>query len=432
MEALAQANLLLEEPAPDDRWLYQSALIQLEGEQPAQALTTLDRVKAQESPVFHLYRAMTLGQLELWSDALVHAEQLKKVSPDHQFLPTLECYLLLGSGQIEASLKPLQIDRPAGWVSWFRPELAGFTPLLSRLLLQVERYLLPLEYPELHLGEALEEPPELETPAQKLSLTALINSVHGYIQQQKGLRYWEKGLNNSANHTKRDDFLKKNLAAQRKAVELEPLQFRGHYHLGEALLYAATPHGEQMPKRDYVEEAEKCFLHSWKQEGGNPYLFFYLGRSVQMLGQPLAAKAYFERALKQFEKFPEAHYALGQLLLLMGQPAEARDWLKKSVSSDFLPPARERLQELSDAFKQGRLGQKPAMPQWPPLPPVGSGPKDEHPQPVETSRVASAESAEPHQSADPESPPESHETSPAPPAATVADNPSTPPAQAPD
>lgn len=430
-EALEQANVLLQESAPNDRWLYQVALIQLEADQPEAALASLERVAVKESPVLYLYRALTLGQLERWSEAQAEAEKLKTASPDHQFLPSLQCYLLLGAGQVEAALKPLEVDKPMGWISWFRPELAGFSPLLSRLLLQVESYLLPLEFPELSEGKALEEPQTIETPKQRLNLTAMVNSINGYVQQRRGLRYWEKGLTTS-NQTKRHLYLEKNLAAQRAAVRLEPLQFRGYYHLGEALLYAATPEDEQLPIRERLEEAEKCFIHSWAQEGANPYLNFYLGRTVQMLGKPLAAKEYLERALKQFEKFPEAHYALGQLHLLMGEPVAARDWLKKSVSSDFLPVARERLQDLLQALNQGRLGQKPAMPLWPPPPAAGNGPTNGHLPPAESAPVASEESAESHQCAAPPSPPENHETSPAPPEETVADSPSSPPGAVPD
>jgi tetratricopeptide (TPR) repeat protein len=426
-EALAQANLLPKDSGQDERWLYQTALIQLEAEQPAEALATLDRVTSGTSPVFHLYRAIILGQLERWDEALVESDKLMAASPGHQFLPSLQCYLLLGSGRIEEALKPLQVGKPMGWISWFRPELAGFSPLLSRLLLQVEAYLLPLEFPELQAGKALEEPVTIETPKQKLNLTTVINSMNGYVQQRRGLRYWEKGLTTS-DHLKRDAYLELNLKAQREAVALEPLQFRGYYHLGEALLYASTPRGEQQPKREYLEEAETCFIHSWAQEGANPYLNFYLGRTLQMLGQPLAAKEYLERALKQFEKFPEAHYALGQLHLLMGEPAQAREWLKKSVSSDFLPVARERLHDLLEALNQGKLGQKPAMPKWPPPPAAGSDPTNGHPPPVESAAVASAETAESHQCADLASLPESHETSPVPPEEIVADSPSTPPA----
>lgn len=430
-EALALANELAKDAATDPRFGYQLALIQLEGDQPEAALATLGAIEQPDSPVLHLYRSITLGQLERWDDALAEANRLKELCKDHQFLPSLMCYVLLGAGRLEEALKPLQVDKPLGWISWFRPELAGFSPLLSRLLLQVEAYLLPLEFPVLYPGEALEEPDSIPTPPQQWSLAALINSINGYFQQRRGLGYWEKGLSTS-NAEKRHRYLEENLKAQRSAVELEPRQFRGYYHLGEALLYAAVPRDEQLPVRERLEEAETSFIYSWKQEGGNPYLYFYLGRTVQMLGRPLAAKTYMERALAKFEKFPEAHYALGQLHLLMGEPAVAREWLKKSVSSDFLPVARERLLELHTALQQGKLGQKPAMPLWPPPQPAGSGPTNGHPQPAEIPADASESTAESHQSEDPPSLPENHETSPAPPEQTAADNPSSPPVAAPD
>jgi tetratricopeptide (TPR) repeat protein len=430
-EALAHANALAKEAASEPRFGYQLALMQLEGERPEEALATLGSIDQPDSPVLHLYRSITLGQLERWDDALAEARRLKELCKDHQFLPSLMCYLLLGAGRLEDALKPLQVDKPLGWISWFRPELAGFSPLLSRLLLQVEAYLLPLEFPELHLGQALDDPKSIDTPPQKITLEALINSIKGYFQQRIGLHYWEKGLSTNQPE-KRHHYLNLNLEAQRKAVELEPRQFRGHYHLGEALLYAAVPWEAQLPDRERLEEAETSFIHSWSQEGGNPYLFFYLGRTVQLLGRPLAAKTYLERALAKFEKFPEAHYALGQLHLLMGEPAVAREWLKKSVSSDFLPVARERLLELHTALKQGKLEKKPAMPQWPLPQPAGSGQTNGHLAPVESSEAASEERAESHQCEGPPFPPENHETSPAPPEETAAENPSTPAAAAPD
>lgn len=411
--------------------MYQIALIQLEADQPEAALASLERVAQSDSPVYHLYRSLTLGQLSRWSEALDEANRLKAVCKDHQFLPSLMCYVLLGAGRVEEALKPLEVDKPVGLISWFRPELAGFGPLLSRLLLQVESYLLPLEFPELHEGLALDKPTGVVLPPQKLSLDALLNSIKGYFQQRKGLGYWEKGLTTS-DPKKRFDCLEKNLSAQRLAVQLEPLQFRGYYHLGEALLYSAVPWEAQLPDRQRLEEAEKCFIHSWEQEGENPYLYFYLGRTVQLLGRPKAARTYLERALSKFEKFPEAHYALGQLHLLMGEPSQARDWLKKSVSSDFLPMARERLLELHTALKQGKLEPKPTMPVWPPPPPADSDPIDEHPQSTESSEPPSGETTECHQCEDPSPLPESHETCPDLPAATTADSPSTQESPVPD
>lgn len=430
-EALAEANNLLKDSPTEVRFYYQAALIQLEADRPEEALATLDKAPGPATPVLFLYRSLTLGQLERWTEALDQANKLKEVSPDHQFLASLMCYLHLGAGQVAEAIKPLQVDKPLGWITWFRPELAGFSPLLSRLLLQVESYLLPLEFPELRLGEALNDPVTIDTPPQKISLKALSNSIGGYLQQRRGLHYWEKGLTTN-DPKKRHVYLEKNLSAQRRAVELEPLQFRGYYHLGEALLYSSTPPDQQLPLRDRLEEAEKCFVHSWKQEGGNPYLYFYLGRTVQLLGQPLAAKTYLEKALEKFEKFPEAHYALGQLHLLMGEPVQAREWLKKSVSSDFLPVARERLYEIWQALEQGKLAQRPTMPLWPPPLPEGSDPKDESPEPVQTDAIATEATAESRQSEDPPSLPENRETSPSEPAATEPDSPSTPPVAATD
>ena len=426
-EALAKADLLLTQNHADPRIYYQLALVQLEADQADQAWQTLELADPlqPDSPVLSLYRALVLGQMERWDEGLEQAELLQRQCPQHQFTASLLCYLYLGQGEVGKALKPLEIGKPAGWVSWFRPELAAFAPLLSRLLLQLELILLPLEFSQLDATPARPDPKEVEEPPQKssflkemgevlqkISLRALTNSILGLYYQRKGIHYWEKGLTNS-DPAKRHQYLEKALLAQRRAVELEPLQFRGHYHLGEALLYASTTPDNPIPNAERLQEAEKCFVNSWAQEGPNPYLYFYLGRTVQLLGQPAAARTYFERAIEKFEKFPEAHYALGQVHLLMGQPGLSRDWLKKSVSSDFLPVARERLQELHLAFEQGKLAGRPAMPQWPPVAPtVDSDPIGEDPQSTQIPSDAIEEKTESHQCEDPVSPPENHETCP--------------------
>lgn len=451
-EALARADLLLTENHADPRIYYQLALVQLEADQVDQAWQTLELADplGPDSPVLSLYRALVLGQMERWDEGLEQAELLQRQCPHHQFTASLLCYLYLGQGEVGKALQPLEIGKPAGWVSWFRPELAAFPPLLSRLLLQLELILLPLEFSQLDATPARPDPKEVKEPAQKtpflqeaqellqkLSLRALTNSILGLYYQRKGIHYWEKGLTcveitawqrcwawflsrfgvrrDYSDPAKRHRYLEKALLAQRRAVELEPLQFRGHYHLGEALLYASTTLDNPIPNSERLQEAEKCFVNSWAQEGPNPYLYFYLGRTVQLLGQPAAARTYFERAIEKFEKFPEAHYALGQVHLLMGQSGLARDWLKKSVSSDFLPVARERLHELHQAFEQGKLASRPAMPPWPPVAPtVDSDPTGEDPQSTQTPLDATPESTESHRCEDLASPLENHETCPDP------------------
>lgn len=341
------------------------ALVFLEADQPEKALEVLRRAPSSDSAVAALYGSLILGELGRWDEAQAAAERLTSLSPHNQFLPSLKSYLFLGQGAIEQALKSLEIGKPAGWVSWFRPELAAFPPLLSRLLLELEGYLLPMEFSQLCSEQARSDPEQIESPPQRFSPQALIHSVLGLYWQRKGLHYWEKGLL-SQNPDKRHEYLEKALAAQRRAVQLEPLQFRGYYHLGEALLYSSVTPGEWVPDLQRLEEAERCLVHSWAQEGPNPYLYFYLGRTAQLRGQPLAAQTYLEKALEKFAKFPEAHYALGQIHLMMGQRSQAREWLKRSVSSDFLPVARDRLYELYQAFTQGKLTSRPAMPAWPP------------------------------------------------------------------
>jgi tetratricopeptide (TPR) repeat protein len=428
-EALARADLLLSQNPQDPRIYYQLALVQLEADQPDQAWHTLEQADPlqPESPVLSLYRALVLGQMERWDEGLEQAELLQRQCPNHQFMASLFCYLYLGLGDVSRALQPLEIGKPAGWVSWFRPELAAFAPLLSRLLVQLELYLLPLEFSVLSNSPALQEPKPIETPPQRLSLQALLHSILGLYYQRKGIHYWEKGLTHN-DPQRRHQYLEKSLQAQKLAVEHEPLQFRGYYHLGEALLYASSTPDSMVPNRERLLEAERCFVHSWAQEGPNPYLYFYLGRTVQLLGQPAAARTYFERALAKFDKFPEAHYALGQVFLLMGQSAQAREWLKRSVSSDFLPVARERLYELHQALQQGQVTCRPTMPLWPPIEPtVDNDPTTEDLQSIQTSLDSIEETPESHPGEDPWSHPENRETCPDSPDLPSSEHPANPP-----
>lgn len=428
-EALELAAQLLGTSPQDPRMFYQVALIQLEGEQPELALETLAQSEKQQpdSPVLHLYRAMAQGQLEHWELAWHSAEQLQRVCPANQFLATLLCWLHLGAHRIEQALEVEQIERPVHWVQWFRPELAPFPPLLSRLLLQVERYLLPLEVPILQGDTAPDDPTEIEVEPVRWTMEGLSRSIRGYLAQREGVKYWEKSFHHSPQ--RRHEYLRKAIVAQRRAVELEPHQFRGHYYLGEALLFGSAAPPSFRANRDELEEAQRCLIHSWAREGGHPYLFYYLGRCSQMLGKPLAARTYLEKALEKFVKFPEAHYALGQVELLMGNAVLARNWLKRSVSSDFLPVVRDRLQELASAFRDGRLEQRPAMPDWPPVQPTtDSDPTTLAADPVESGSTSSEEKPESHQSEDPQLPPENRDRSPDEPDPADSDSLSSPPA----
>ncbi len=345
----------------------QLALVILEAHQSEEALAVLDRLASglENNAALHLYRALALSDLERWSEAQDCLTRLKEVCPGNQFLPTLECFLHLGQGRLPEAIQSLQLDKPLGLITWFRPELATFGPLLSRLLYQLESFLLPLEVPELKAGGAHQEPVALELPPVQVSLAALGRSVAGLYWQNRGTKWWERAIAEDDDQ-KRQVLFEKAEQAQRRAVANEPHQFRAHYHLGEALLYASTPPGLEGADQLRLEEADRCLLHSWSQDGPNPYLFYYLGRVAQLRGRPEAAKGYLERALEKFEKFPEAHYALGQLHLLMGERDRALDWLKLSVSSDFLPVARDRLLDLAKFQEKGRLSSRPGLPQWPP------------------------------------------------------------------
>lgn len=436
----------------DPRRCFQSALVEMQADRPEAALARLDRVAhlpPKDNLPGLLYRCLALGDCRRWTEAWNTAQQLLAACPTHQFKVTLLCYLHLGAERTGEALALLR--SPHSW-SALRPELSPFPPLLSRLLLLCEEVLLPLEVPALRRSQAvaLEEADasdeseaesgkggwlsELRSLPAHLSRTvkeagslprALGRSLGGAVWQRRGVAHWESALG-MKDGPERDARLDAAVEAHRQGNLLEPDQFRGAYHLGEALLYAAcrSNRAEADPVR--LQEAEASLLRSARREGVNPYLLYYLGRCAFLSGRPEASVTYLEDAVKRFAKFPEAHYALGQAYLLMGQRQLAREWLERCLSSDFLPGARERLDELGGQLEAGRLSEKRPLPLWPPT--EDSGPTDQDPLPPQspTEAVATPGLPESHRSVLPSSPLESHATFPVRPGPPGPADPSTP------
>ena len=436
----AEAVALIEEACKklpsDPRAWVQLGLAQLEAQLPEAAQESLEKALALSPahPPSLYYLVLAHSDQDNQSAAAAVLKQLAEVSPHNQALPTLRALLCLQRGEIDQALLHLEIPPCPTSPVWNRPELCSFGPLTSRLAVEIERWLLPLEIPLLQrscpLGEPPAEPPRAPDQlgpdrvrsalfgmlggiaagaatgaALRFLLVLLLGSdfeftvgvgwtepivwmgsllgvggaawgflspslpwhFRAYLAKFKGERLLEKALGEDSTHQRRQYFML-GIQEKRRVLMLDPSLLRSHYGLGEALLFCAS----SLRDNRYLAEAEQCFLHSWRQDGENPYLNYYLARCCQLQGKVQAALAYYTKAIAKFSKLSEAHFGLGQCQLLLGDNAQARSWFKRALGSE-LQLARDRLHDLAHAYGEGLLSRR--LP-WPMLP-------DEEPQPLE-------------------------------------------------
>jgi tetratricopeptide (TPR) repeat protein len=183
------------------------------------------------------------------------------------------------------------------------------------------------------------------------------------------------------------------IQAMRQVPELNSEALRSFYSLGEALLIAAASQPKSDTTPEYLEEARRCFLTSWAQDGENPYLNYYLARTHQLQGKVVAAVTYYERAVAKFDKLSEAHYGLGQCYLLLGNQAEAQKWFARALGTE-LQLGRDRLVDLSEAQIQGKLNARQPLPAVPVIevaePVVEAAPLEASSEPAESAGVIPA------------------------------------------
>lgn len=405
-------NLLARAEAAGPRgsaWL-QIALGQMElGDTPA-ARRALSAAEADmvSNPALHLFRALLCCDLGEWELARKDWWAARNLSPGNQAVPTVQALRYLGEGRLEEALKLLC---PEGTGKVF--DLTVSPPALGRLVVALEKHLLPRELPESLEAEA--SPPEREPPVGA-----------AWLLMRRGRKRLEAAW--ALPIDERASEMRQALAELRAAREQDPKAFRASYYLGEALLSVAE-HDRDRDQRPgprtvaWVTQAQECFEDSRRTDGTNPYVLHYLARCALLLRRFERAQGLWREALDGFEKFPEAHYGLGQALLARGREREARAFLLSAILSD-LHLLRDRIRELARLFRaRPDLFAEPAtFPLWeaPADPPPGAEKAADTPE----------EPATPSQSSDPGGDRPTAEPS-APPAAEPGSEAPVPPTQIP-
>ncbi len=331
------------------------------------------------NPALHLFRALLCCDLGEWELARRDWWAARNLSPGNQAVPTVQALRYLGEGRLEEALKVLC---PEGSKKVF--DLTVSPPALGRLVVALEKRLLPRELPESLEAEA--SPPEPVPP-----------DGPAWLQMRRGRKRLESAW--SLPLEERLPEMLSALAELRAAREKDPKAFRASYHLGEALLSVAEHDRDrdQVPGSRtvaWVTQAQACFEDSRRTDGTNPYVLHYLARCALMLRRFEDAQKLWREALAGFEKFPEAHYGLGQALLARGREREARSFLLSAILSD-LHLLRDRIRELARRFRTRPdlfarpfgfpLWEAPAepagTPEEEPTTPAGPGEPPENPDP---------------------------------------------------
>lgn len=382
LELFAQAvSGLADHPGP----CLQRGLVYLELGRAEEALADFERAGelAPENPAAPVFKSLAQADLDDLEAARASVERAAQLEPRNQQLPCLRAFLSLKEKNIG------EVCQHLGLVEGGHPvELIACNALLGRLVVETELALLPRDIPQLFYREALSEE-ELEarpTPAEPGLVEALANfvpSLKAMGSQRRGQGRLEKAMR-QRDPEQRVELCEQAIEYQRRAHTLDPHMFRGAFHLAESLLFSSRPKESEPYLRDRLAEASELLLDSWKRDGPNPYVFYYLGRSEQLLGHLPAAETYFGEALKRFEKLFEASYGYGQCRLMQGDLLPARQRFLAAVTED-LQMVRERFRELASVWKLAPdelCLPMPAPPQPPPPEPVEESPLEDPEAPV--------------------------------------------------
>lgn len=129
----------------------------------------------------------------------------------------------------------------------------------------------------------------------------------------------------TANYQKED--LQAAIEAYRKAIEIRPNDYRGHYNLAEALYASANYRESETEYRKVITLNQKGLL------GAQAHHF--LGLALYRQGRTAEAIAEYRIAIEQFGgKYAEAHYNLGIALLDLKDYSGAETEFRTTVGQD--------------------------------------------------------------------------------------------------
>ncbi len=305
------------------------------------------------NPAGFLFAGLACLDLDLLQDAKSAFDTVATLCPGNQVLPTARAILALKNVNLTQAFELLNMKGPAESPH----ELAHSTPIISRLLIEIEKLLLPLEVPFPTKSSPLPDdttPPKnisIKRPSLTEELINLPHSLKAKYLQRRGLKLLEQAASAPQTETMHNH-LQQAIDTLKRSYQLDPTLLRNSFYLAEALLFSLTPKAGLVKSPELIDDIKQLFLESWVRDGEHPYIFYYLGRLSLIQGQLETAASYYKSAIKRFAKFPEAHYGLGQCKLLLGDTTEARRHLAEAAQDDPMV-AHYRLSELKELHDNG-------------------------------------------------------------------------------
>lgn len=395
---LNKARALLEEAKNSSphgtTWLQIGrAYMELEDFSASRQALAQARQNLKNNPALELFSAILCIDENETAAAQKHLDELQRLCPDNQALPTARALCLLRQKQIADALKILRHPQSES----DKYDLAVSPMLISRLASAVEMILLPQELPPEELLQAKgcssqnipigadrsaescgespntdscaqntadSEIPQANAPAQETGIpdpAAFAQELLPHLPQlPEGMSVGGFRLRGSGTerlqrswYLPESERLKQFKLAVHELYQsytASPTAYQSAFNLAEGLL-AMAEYGRDrsLPYDAYaltlVRFAEKLLREALIRDKDTAFASHYLARTALLQHRYTEAADYWESALDHFAKLPEAYYGLGQAMIMLKKNRLGRLYIAQAVNSD-MHLLRERLADL--------------------------------------------------------------------------------------
>ncbi|MDO5297243.1 MAG: hypothetical protein Q4F00_11575 [bacterium] len=355
------------------------------------------RQDLKNNPALELFSAILCIDENETAAAQKHLDELQRLCPDNQALPTARALCLLRQKKIADALNILRHPHSESE----KYDLAVSPLLISRLASAVEMILLPQELPPKELlqakggsqhiqivedrsAESCEESPSTGDIAQSPADTEIPNAnapaqdpgiadpaafaqellphlpqlpdgmaVGGFRLRGSGTERLQRSWN--LPESERSKQFKLAVHELYQAYTASPTAYQSAFNLAEGLLAMAEYGRERsLPYDAYaltlVRFAEQLLREALIRDKDTAFASHYLARTALLQHRYTEAADYWKSALDHFAKLPEAYYGLGQAMIMLKKNRLGRLYIAQAVNSD-MHLLRERLADLEYVAK---------------------------------------------------------------------------------
>lgn len=296
--------------------------------EPSRALTVLNVLVDIDKPAVRdlRHRAHLLAELKRWDEAIVDARRALDIDPSEPFANSHYLQLLLQAGQVE------EAGRHASGIAdlaFDNPRLALFVLMaLVRSGRKDAAADLAVEVAESESVNGVLADAIVRALFDAGRLDRAVETAERFLREGHDSRTIRTYLAEAHLARPSEDRFDQAISHLRRAVELDPRDYRSNAVLGEALL-----------RNGSYEEAASC-----------------LAVACELRPKNAQTRALYARALKQCRRFPEAAAEFKRLLSL--QPSSPR-WQRYAAGALSQAGQRNEARKIFDTFVADRAGKLP-------------------------------------------------------------------------